>query len=500
MAVPPSVEGDALDGAAEGAPRAVLRPELAGRRSVVAHPCRALASGRRAEQRDRRGDGHPPVAAGGPPPRPTRGIDPVLHLPAALETAPGRRDRQGGGGADLVRRAGGEPSPHRREPPRQQPPRERVPDELAEARRRAGRRRVPDRALRIAAPREPVARRAVERRHRIRLAPREPRPQRVADQAVMAVGVARRRAGGDQHAAPGERRQARPGPGGREHRVARRRGEAVQHCGAGEEVELARRQPIQDLVLEEVLDCGASGDAAEVEPRRPALCALDEGRDLVGVEVGAGGPQHPAGLGVVHREIGRPQAEEKAPRAQQPEPQGGLGTAAQRDLGPGGQAVADHPHRIEPLGRGQEMGVVDDQERRVPDVGHRAADPAEGRRRGHRARILDPAAEVREDGEDVRCQLARVPVLGTQREPRDTPRVGAGPPREQRGLAVPRRGADHDDRGGLAQPPQECGSSDRSRTRRRGRKAARARLGEVGAEGRGPVQPLRRDVDGHAPG
>ena len=512
--------GGALQVAGPRPPRAVLRLELGEAGRVRRHLRHAVLGDRRAQESERRLDGRRPVgerplvrAAG-------RRRGPALDGPALdPETGPRRRERERRVPGDLLLGERGEPAEEHRPAPPAAVPDHVGPDEVSGPLHVPRGECVPDRLLRLPVRGVPVAGAAVELELEPGLGVAKPAAQHLCEQRVVAVPDAVTVERDEEQVRPLQLVQLRGRAGLPEDRVAERSGEAVEHGRAREEPCEAGREARDHLVAEVVGDDPVvpgealhRDDAAvsperqrgEVQPRGPAFGPLGDQADLGRLELDPGAAEEDLRLVGGEREIGGAELEQAPSGAQLPERQGRLAAGGDRELRSGRQMPRQGDERVERLGRGEHVGVVEHQhERARPGSNglaeareHDALDGGALRRQGGEDRAaerLDPVERQRH----VRQQRDRIVVAGVERDPGERALVRICPVSHQRRLAVPGGGGDVDDRVacGGAEPVDEAVARDepgtaprrlelrleRRESRGRGLSSARARLHGCGA-------------------
>ena len=249
-----------------------------------------------------------------------------------------------------------------------------------------------------------------------------------------------------------------------EDRIAQRAGQLDQDRGARQERDVLRVDVGQVLgpdvvgdepvVAVEASRLGARAvaerEGRQVEPGRPALGPVIQLGDGACVDVHTCVADDNGCLAVRHGEIVPAELEERPLRAQPGQAQPRRAAPREHERRSGGQVGDEGRHRLDAGSRAEQVDVVQDEH-----------DRTEGGERS-RQRAAAPAARQVEGPGEARRQSVRVVVALIECEPRKRTLVPHRPLREQRRLAVARRGHEHDDgrarRG--AQPVHERCAND----------------------------------------
>ena len=299
----------------------------------------------------------------------------------------------------------------------------------------------------------------------IRLAALQLVAQQLAEQVVVAIPLALPVERHDE-AVPVLQRLERVGGSRRlQHDVAETAAHAVEHGRVLEKLRLDRRQPRQQLEAE-VLghEPVASGEARgarrarpaglhrqrrEVQAGGPAFRLLGQLGELGRVQLDAGRFEQQLGLSLVQPEVRHADLLHQAMRPPAAERQRWILPARDRDLRAGGNVLDQRREHVETGRTGDGVQVVEHQHQRALERTKCAPDPRDAVRPGRSAwtrQRLEHLGRDRLDavnrGRDVSQEHHRVVVSAVERDPREGTRIGLGPLRKQRRLAVTGRG-DH---------------------------------------------------------
>ena len=462
--------GGALDQAAQRSPGAVARQHLEDPGDVVGHPhdpipCRARCA--KHAGRDRESVGVRPrgvLQALG------RGRGPVFD-PRAVAGAQARgcgRQAKGGRLRDLAVGELAQPPPQGRVAPAARVVGRVRPDQVARALAVARRDRVFDRAVDVIVLGVPAARALVQRGLQMTSAAVELGLQHLLEQGVVPVLLV---APVERHQQHVRTRQALERLGralALEDRVAQGPEEPVEQRGPGEEVELAGRQSLEERVahvvghepvvavelLERAVEVvlGAERQRRQVEPRGPALGALDEPLDRRPVEVQPCLLEQVGRLGGGHHQLARRDLPQAMLRAQAPERHLRLLPRGDRQGRARVEAAGELGQRGERLGVVQGVEVVEHDHERALALAQRVADPGHddlpevraGREQRREDRVVE-RLDLVDCGGDRTEQEDRVVIALVQGDPGEGALVGVLPLGEEGRLAVPggRRDEDH---------------------------------------------------------
>ena len=310
---------------------------------------------------------------------------------------------------------------------------------------------------------------------RVQLA-RVPRPldlehvaQDLAEEVVVAVPAAM--------VVEGDQRQVRvlePLEAGRAvlaagHDVAQRRRQALEDRGLEQEVAGVGRLAVEHLgrqVVDELavvacergdervgLGAAAQREPGELQPRRPALGAVLQLRDLPRREVQPERAVEQRGrLGVAEAQLSHADLDELPARAQAPERQRRIGARGDRQVHRGRQVLEQEGERLVHPRVGDEVQVIEhEHERRAARrelVDEQRHDHVGEARVGRAQRGLGGPARGGVDGahggDNARPEADGVVLGVVERQPGERPLLGGRgrPEHEQRGLARPRRRGD----------------------------------------------------------
>ena len=190
----------------------------------------------------------------------------------------------------------------------------------------------------------------------------------------------------------------------------------------------------------------------QVQPGRPPLGPAMQLRHLTGAQRQARIAQQRRRLGAGQRQVSRADLQEPAFRAQPRHPQRRLGPPGQHQPGAVRHMIGQHRHRGPALLGVQQVHVIQHQHNRHGHRRERRPQPGHHRARHRTARggqhVEHPAAD-RLDGIERRCDVGeqdlRVVVPLVDRDPGEGRTRVLGPLRQQRRLAVARRGDHRDD-------------------------------------------------------
>ena len=189
-----------------------------------------------------------------------------------------------------------------------------------------------DRRLRHAMTLEPVRRPNVQLGNQRRLRSPELGGEQLAEEVVVAIPLPTRVERDEQEVRRLQRLEDLGRSRGTEHRVAHRRGKAIEERGSSEERHHGRRKSREELRLQIVrhesvvtrerhgfgaLASGADREHGEVQAHRPALGPPDELGELGAVERDAGALEQGGRLLLVHGQVTDSDLDHVAPRAQE---------------------------------------------------------------------------------------------------------------------------------------------------------------------------------------
>ena len=323
----------------------------------------------------------------------------------------------------------------------------------------------------------PGHRTSVERRHHLRLGPLELVPEELAEEVVVAVPLAPPVERHDEAVCALERLERVRRPRRLEHGVAESAAHPLQDRRVLEEPRLSFRQPRQKLEAEvlghEPVAAGKALGAhracrpglhrqrRQVQAGRPSLRPLGQLGELAVVELDSRGLEQHLCLLLVQPEVCHADLVHRALRPPAAEGQGRLFPACDRDLRARWDVPGELGEHVQTGRIGDRVQVVERQHQRALACGQRAADARDARRPGgcpwagqrveHFGRDrLDSVNRRR----DVPQEHDGVVVSPVESDPGERTRIGLGPTRKQRRLAVP-GGRDHG-RQGHARGAQPC--------------------------------------------
>ena len=302
----------------------------------------------------------------------------------------------------------------------------------------------------------------MERRRCCGVASLELVPQQLAEQVVVAVPLALPVEWHHEAVGALERRERGRGPRGLEHRVAQAAAHPVQHRGVHEEPGLGFRQARQELVAEvlrhEPVFAGESlrvcrawrpglqRERGEVQASGPALGPPGQGGNPGRVELGARLFQQHAGLALVEPEVGHADLVQPPQRPPPGQGQGRFFPARDGNLRSWRDVLAQRGEHVEAGQVPDSVQVIECQHQRALQSRQRAPDARDTHRPDGRARAGQGVQHRRGDrldpvnrGGDALEEQDGVVVLAVEGDPRERTRIGLGPPRQQRRLAVPGR-------------------------------------------------------------
>ena len=204
---------------------------------------------------------------------------------------------------------------------------------------------------------------------------------------------------------------------------------------------------------------------------QPSVCRTSRSTSS-GVRSSPASAEHPRGLAARHREVAGADVDQLALRAQPADRQRGLLARREHELRAVGQELRERGERAERLGRAHALHVVEHQhERAVDPLEH----PGHVRQRGAGivAGNAPDVAEVLERTGELPEHELRVVVGVVGQDPAHRPAVRLEPVRQQRRLAVARRGHEQHERDvtGLGEPAHEPVALERARRGAAGRGA-----------------------------
>ena len=244
-----------------------------------------------------------------------------------------------------------------------------------------------------------------------------------------------------------------------------------------QEPRLGRRQPGQELEAEVLgheavvavkpaalaeLDASRlQRQRREVQAGRPALRALGQLGELA--RRPAARPRRPAAISAScssSRRSATPISSHQSPRPPASERERRLLPARDRDLRARREVADQRREHVQARRVGDGVEIVEHQHQRPLERGQRAPDARDPLRPARsprpRQRVEDVGRhrlDTVDRGRDVAQEHQRVVVRAVERDPRERTRIGLGPPRQQRRLAVPGgRHHAHDRRARRAQP------------------------------------------------